>query len=380
MSRGAPSVPRHRGLLVAMVLAALAGCASVDDRGSRDNSTAVGRAFCTSLDYSSIVQTKRRPAEGYLRVPLAIHVMDRHGAHEGLRHWTAFVPESGRLHRDPERPDVVAMLFGVTSAHAVNTVWEKARIRFVVELVEHCAYAPPVPAMVDDNVRPPEPALMFPQHPTVQRGMIDGYLALNRLYGLPRMVNLYLWGTFLEEGTDGYGESPRRDRVEVRELLLDPLSAAWVKAGVCDTTHPEEARECQILVAHELGHALGLKHVCRPCKPACCTDVCWAPRDRPYHDDYHFYKNVAVGAAVCRPMPQPPAASCCCGCEPGVEARDGLNVCGERLACCDDRDDVMRARLMHPKPRSKDDLCEGEIHSVRSAVREFFFDVEGGGR
>jgi hypothetical protein len=309
---------------------------------------------------------------GFLRVPVVVHIMDLHGEDTVKNYWTSPKDMEGA------QTDYLRRFFGTGSDRGVNAIWAKAGIRFDVEGVERCFYAKSLPAT--DNIgrlRVPDASTMLAYPPLEQQRTVDSYLEINGLYGSPNKVNIYMWA-HLADRAWGYGESARRRRAEVTEHGIEALSTAWYMADLTCKS-PFQQRVCGLIFAHELGHALGLKHTCRNCEvptathptPACCKARCWE-----LSSDSYYYEDKSPCPGLCYPGGADEPSGCCCGCEPGATVRDGFNVCGQVFACCNDS--FMRW-LMYPDGGDSEGLlCDGEIHSVRSGVREFFPHRAGG--
>ena len=348
----------RRGRFVALlgVALVLTGCASIA-KGIGESS---GRALCRPIDYSRMIRTTANtPIEyGVLRVPVAVHIMDRHGENKVLTYWT--VP------RDPAMPDYLTKFFDAEGASSVNKVWAPAGIRFDVEEVHHCLYSRDLPiADGEGKLFLPDPQFLRGSAATQQQAIVDRYLEINQIYGVPRKLNIYLWWHL--EGGWAYGESPRRARIEVTERRIEALSTVWYFSQLqCDT--PRQAKGCQKIFAHELGHALGLTHICRDCQLcAPCRALQWEPRD--------YY----TSAPQCRPgdLCLPAEAGDCCR-EPEEAIVDGRNVCGEPYACCNSQ---TSSAIMFPNAGAvlgDGVLCDAEVLSARAAAKEFFPDRAGG--
>jgi hypothetical protein len=360
-TRAALKATAHSLALLWLALV-LAGCASHAGEGR------IPGPSCDSLDnvyLSTIGATRNRQLEGsFLRVPVVIHLMtDRVDPADKWpeKYWTA---------------DLVATYFGVGNL-SVNAVWAPAKIHFDLKRVQRCFYAPPpgtfkLAVSGAKGMFPPDVTTLRERPPAEQQVIIDHYLRLNADYGVSRMLNVYLWRNIFS-GVNGYGESPRRNRIEVTERRLEALATLWYESWLACGAMPEGGDDCQLSVAHEVGHALGLAHSCylcgaQPGAGTCCTDLCWAPRD--------YYYTCPAGDTTSHRWDN----WCACEGQPGEDAVRDLTACGERFQCCDPNDE--RHRLMYPKagkPKASGfKLCEGEIQSARSGVREFFYNNVGG--
>lgn len=341
---------------------ALAACASGTPKTGKPPE---GLAACTPLEYADLIDEARTTPvpEGFLRAPVVVHLMDRENASTVLDRWHTL--------------GYVRKFFATTGNFSVNRIWAAAGVRLDVELVEHCRYPDRYLSQETSSsgtelvLRMPDPAAMRNDPPDQQHERIDRYLEINQRYGRLRKLNLYVWDNLSERGW-GYGESPRRNRIEVEERRLYPLATAWYR-GEIDCDLPKPAMHCQNIFAHELGHAMGLKHVCRSCvpppgHPSCCTPICWTPRN-----DYTY--QTVQSSNLCFAGQPDGSGRCCCGCEPGELTRDAVNACGAPVACC--TDNQFETALMYIDAsalRAPGKLCDGEIGSVRSGVREFFLE------
>lgn len=387
-----------------------------------------GRACCQPLDdYLAATQTEMRNADqpasahGILRVPVSIHLMECQPPHTACAaDDEACQAEHAKcrgddLVRKSWTKEILATYLGA-SDWSINGVWAQAGVRFDVQTVEYCSYpVTPAPSTASrkehaglaavlatdaegrvwapatdarGEVLVPEPKHMRFELPDDQQKRVDGYLNTNVLYGIPGTVNLYFWRNLArgKDNTrpDGYGESSRRNRPEIPRRSIEALSTVWIRSGLkcpiasdCEfnSTNAELCTDCQRHLAHEFGHALGLKHNCQACdRTKCCQPTCSETRfDGVEPTTYYYYASVSTGHGLCLPGAEIGQTWCCCGCEPGSAASDGLNACGEPFVCCEASEASSKCRLMALVPDGST-LCDGEVHSARSAVREFFYD------
>jgi hypothetical protein len=365
----------HLGVLLAAVWV-IAGCSAL---APHSTPVASGRIYCMPLDYRDMrVDVPALRAPGSLRVPVALHLMDRHDDLQQtvLRMWAPQYVDDREAPMDTVLRKINAY-FGADQ-FGVNAIWRQAGIHFDVQIVEWCRYKRSAAGMTSTGwPLPPDPGLMREEHLSKQRERVDAYLEWNQFYGFSRMLNVYLWANI--EGANGYGESPRRGRIEIDERGIEALPTVWIESELRSCRVKAFASACQARVAHELGHALGLGHVCRVCEAGrCCDELCWSGVD-------HYYSYCRPPAS-CAEQAAAPAAiveqPCCCGCKRVDDVVDMVNLCGESMVCCQAEYPVAGRLMFEPATglgKSGTELCAGEIHSARAAVREFFPHYQGGG-
>lgn len=159
-------------------------------------------------------------------------------------------------------PSVIAGLFAPagSSPTGVNAIWLQANLQLTLHRVEECDYDP----ITFEGEAPRRD-----QIPSPMAGIFGEQLftKINSAFNLPgaRSLDLYLWMD-IKGGLTGYGASHRASGPE-------RVGAVWVDRSCVTSLGPAR---CTRLVAHEIGHFLGLCHSCdtpltRPGSP--CT-VC----------------------------------------------------------------------------------------------------------
>ena len=180
-----------------------------------------------------------------IAIPVTAHFMTRRGSTFDPQ---TFVP-----------PAKLQELFAADGP--LNTIWERAGLLFVVARAEACTHAIPdfLPERPADRDGVPAPSedcrSLFRRINTVHNMSIGG--ATPSVADAPAAygADLYLWMAVGWNDTDklfGYGARHREDGPN------PGLGAVWMSAVHCLTA----GAGCGQRLAHELGHFLGLCHVC----------------------------------------------------------------------------------------------------------------------
>jgi hypothetical protein len=161
-------------------------------------------------------------------LPVVVHYMNVAGSGEEV---------AGRF-----RPDKLIQYF--RESGVVNRIWYQAGVLLYVQRFERCTVR-----FADFGLDPgPSQEIDSPARSEAGR---ERFRRINAAYNAPdvRGVDLYVWGGIVQDG--GYGD---------RWLETGALraGAAWIDPDCFDNQHVD----CDLLLAHEIGHFLGLCHSC----------------------------------------------------------------------------------------------------------------------
>jgi hypothetical protein len=199
---------------------------------------------CHELPFASPAAEAAQPAPGPASVgppitmPVIVHFMKttdpRHADRNDLR--TTFTDV------------VITRLFapGGPATGTVNGVWQGANIRLVLHRVEECDYDP----VAFDIEAPDREEISSPMAGAFGEQLFSRINAAFN-FTVVRGLDMYLWMD-IRGGLVGYGASHR-------STSPPRIGAIWIDKG-CLTSL--DAVRCTRLVAHEIGHFLGLCHSC----------------------------------------------------------------------------------------------------------------------
>jgi hypothetical protein len=197
---------------------------------------------CRSLNFSQVTPfvpvpiTVPPPRDVLITLPVVVHYMKS----TDPRH--APVNDLQRVFSE----SVLVGLFESKTANrvTVNAIWRPAKIRLALHRAEQRDYNP-----ADFEI----PSSDKEEIPSPMAGQFGGRLfnRVNGAFNAPDVpgLDLYLWMD-IKAGLAGYGASHRQSDHRI--------GAAWVDKGCLSTL----GRRCAVLVAHEIGHFLGLCHSC----------------------------------------------------------------------------------------------------------------------
>lgn len=147
----------------------------------------------------------------------------------------------------------------------VNEIWKQAGIRLAVVAVRQCDYNPvefrQVPSAIAPGI-PEDSAEMW----AVVGGRGWRYNEVNRRAGISGVLNLFIWLRAERDNVDSityFGSSPRHPFVAAPKRSIVWTDAFCIGTGL--PGRPEGTRftpdTCARKLAHEVGHALTLRHI-----------------------------------------------------------------------------------------------------------------------
>jgi hypothetical protein len=176
------------------------------------------------------------------------------------------------MEADPQKPAVwvdywtprtIGAFFGRNGM--VNTIWNKYQLHLTVLGVEDCRYHPEA-LRPDGLVRD---SMLTPQNSTPWTG--QQFRSINRLFTEqdPNVLHMFLWWSVAEADIDDANAVDLSEMPDGNNQWGYSRSAArggpavWLGAYGCLTPRRtlDYQMRCAKVVAHEVGHALGLQHV-----------------------------------------------------------------------------------------------------------------------
>ncbi|HTC25362.1 MAG TPA: hypothetical protein VK688_13465 [Gemmatimonadales bacterium] len=229
------------GLVAALAVAVPTSPVPLGQAADSDGQT---YGVCTAARSFTVTDAEARAGQNESVVPVIIHMMMSDVPPQN-RHW-------------PRDPSLVWDRSKVQEYFApqgrVNQIWSQAGVRIAVVRIDECPYSPA--ALRPDHVADVDVATPLEAGWEHFFGEIAShYNARDRA-----AVNIYVWVKVgIRKFASAYGTSPRR-----------PPSAVWVDVFCAlsdDPATPQDEQKmdpltCARKLAHEIGHALTLRHLC----------------------------------------------------------------------------------------------------------------------